>query len=594
MDAAFRIWFEDGVTAVYARELVPQKQADKTIYQTRVKGIDVTWTFTGHRGGVLVDLALQGTGPLGVTRVDSLYFDLDTPQKTARFALFGNRWLHSETRFPCELKESMEYASDGIGLLDTLDGRGTVMAFTVPLVNVVAAGVVRQGGAFALFAKTEFTKAKGKEACLRAEQVFFSQSVTIDELFDIYRELLPQSHFPMPRLTGWNSWDYYLDKVRPEDIYENIEALSRLSFAHKLDYIVIDDGWQQDWGEWTENEKFACGLEEVAAHIKEKGFTPGIWMAPILTRETAACFEQQKAWLCRDKEGNFIRVGKKDFLIDPTVPDAHAFVLDNYRRLYQKGYRLFKIDFLSPLLDARELHDKAATPYSALRALIADIQRVTGEDAVILGCSLPIQCGADVAPSMRIGIDIHNHFSHVKWIAEALSWAWMYNGKVTRIDPDFLVVRGEETSSEPLQWVGGKPWRILPKRRSDMTESDHFESRWRNGDQFNAVEARTWARLAAITGGNLFLSDRISVLNERGIQIIEEAVCAARDSARPVYLRDDVRLPSVWMAEDELLVINWEDIPVTKTLKDLPGLDGELQVTLLPHESFLMEIDSGR
>ena len=169
---------------------------------------------------------------------------------------------------------------------------------------------------------------------------------------------------------------------------------------------------------------------------------------------------------------------------------------------------------------------------------------------------------------------------------------------IYRIDPDFLIVRGLDTANEPLKWEG-TPNYTAPKRLRDMTDTEIFRSRWRQGDQFNAVEAETWAYLVAISGGNLFLSDRISVLNERGISIIDSALNAAREECRPVYLPDDTRLPSLWLAEGELLLINWEDVPVTKTVEfsgtlksNKPYLlkDGKLTVTLLPHESFLANI----
>ena len=221
----------------------------------------------------------------------------------------------------------------------------------------------------------------------------------------------------------------------------------------------------------------------------------------------------------------------------------------------------------------------------------------TGKDAVILGCSLPVQCGADIAPSMRIGVDVHNHFSHVKWIAEILSWTWTYNNKTTRIDPDFLVVRGLETANEPLKWEGALNY-TAPKRMAEMTDADLFKSRWRQGDQFNALEAETWAYLVALCGGNIFLSDRMSTLNDRGISIINKAFCAASEGCRPIYLRDDERLPSLWMAEDKLLIVNWQDVPVTKQLDGFCGslssdkpfehFSYTVSVTLLPHESILI------
>jgi len=172
----------------------------------------------------------------------------------------------------------------------------------------------------------------------------------------------------------------------------------------------------------------------------------------------------------------------------------------------------------------------------------------------------------------------------------------MYNNYVTRIDPDFMIVRGEETADEPLIWEPGTPKYVAPKRASQMTEADIFECHWRNGDQFNAVEAETWANLVAISGGNIFLSDRIAVLNKKGISILTQAFDAASECCKPIFLPDDRRLPSKWESEKAILLINWEDVPVEKTITFCRALhsckpfclnDHKLTVTLQPHESFL-------
>lgn len=595
MDFCFKLYFSDEEITVWRSSLTGVDEGSSTVYKTSVKGAEVVWKFEVTERGTLVDLSVAGNAPLYLKRIDSLRFGPVSFKKTDRVLSFSSNMRRSEHRFPCELPEGIERFGDCTGHFADLTARGMALAMVAPFRNVVGAGALKCGDTLEFFAKTEFTEGMQSECALSAERVFYSDDVTVDELYDIYRSFLPQSSFPMPKLVGWNTWDYYLARVTPEDIFENIDAMSKMPFADKLDYVVIDDGWQKEWGIWVENDKFACGLDYVAGRIKEAGFLPGIWMAPLLMKDTCEGFENRHHWFCRNEKGEFVRDEGKCCLIDPTVPEAEEFILNNYRYLYSCGYRLFKIDYLSPLVNVKSFYDKNATAYSALSKLILKIREATGPDAVILGCSLPVQCGADIAPSMRIGVDIHNHFGHAKWIAESLSWTWMYNNKTTRIDPDFLVVRGLETANEGLIWEGTPNYRA-PKRRCDMTEGDLFMSRWRQGDQFNAVEAETWAYLVSISGGNIFLSDRMSVLNERGICIISRALDMAADECRPHYLADDARLPSLWTAENRLLLVNWEDIPMTKTVdcgaemlesdKEFTLENGKLTVTLLPHESF--------
>ena len=78
----------------------------------------------------------------------------------------------------------------------------------------------------------------------------------------------------------------------------------------------------------------------------------------------------------------------------PTHPEVEAFVMENYRYQYRCGYRLFKIDYVSAMLKVKVFHDPSATPYGVLNTLMQKIQEATGPDAVLLGCSLPPECGA--------------------------------------------------------------------------------------------------------------------------------------------------------------------------------------------------------
>ena len=597
MNYGIKLYFTGETLSLSLDEMNKICNGNEIRYSTAARGAKIICTEKKAFGGSIFSLSLQSEEPLFLERIDFPVFSCAPISKTDRILFFGNNMCHCTHRYPCELGEGIQYAADCIGLFPSLNASGMAMAMIAPFTNTVGAGVKKEGDKYEFFAKTEFTEGKRTEKALSSEKVFLANSITIEELQNVYRDFLPISSFPMPRLTGWNTWDYYLNRVTPEDIFENAEALKRMPFADKLDYIVIDDGWQKEWGEWVENEKFACGLDTVANKIKECGFLPGIWASPLLMKEKCEGFAAREHWFCRDENGKFIRSEGNTCIIDPTVPDAREFILDIYRRLYAYGYRLFKIDYLSPLLKVKKFHDSSATPYSALRALIKDVKAVTGEDTVILGCSLPVQCGADIAPSMRRGVDIHNHFTHVKWISEILSWTWMYNNRCTRIDPDFLVVRGLETANEPLMWEGS-PNYTAPKRMADMTDTELFRSRWRQGDQFNALEAETWASIVALSGGNVFLSDKMSVLNERGIAIIQKAFEIESEECRPVYLEGDERLPSLWKAKNKLLIVNWQDTPKTLSFAAQDGKytsekpftfkNGTLSATLLPHESILL------
>ncbi len=592
---SFRLYFAEKTVTVSAADLQGEVCGDVTVYRASVDNAEVTWTHTPYAGGILVDLSVSSNVPLGIRRIDSVVCNPCFPKMTDHIALIGRATTENEIRFPSELGVNTEYCETAMGWYEDLSLSGSLVAGVSPFRNICAATACKgEDGCVTFCVKTEYTKSLQQATRLDAERAYVNQAVSIDEFYTLYRDLLPQSSFPMPKLTGWNTWDYYLDRVTAEDVFENVEALKTMSFADRLDYIVIDDGWQKGWGDWVENEKFSCGLSEVARRIREAGFIPGIWMTPVGVRDDVAVFRAHPEWFCRGEDGELFETSGLYYL-DPTHPDARQFILDAYLYQYRAGFRLFKMDYVSPLLEIKDFYDKTATPYGVLADLVNDVKAYTGPDVVILGCSLPLECGADIAPSMRLGLDIHNHFSHVKAIARSIAWSSVYNNKITRVDPDFLVVRGEETADEPLIWEGDRNDYPAPPR-AKQTSKDRMKLIWRHGDQFNALEAETWANLVALSGGNIFLSDRMSVLNERGIQIIENAFRLAGESLRPKYLSDDYRNPSVFLGDKALVVVNWEEIPRTVTV---PGIetplcsekpfdltDKQLTVTLLPHESF--------
>lgn len=597
MELGFRIWFEEKTVYIPMTSLTAERCGDVTTYRTEVGEAAVVWTHTAYAGGSLVQLEVTSQKPLGIRRMDSIVCSVGIPEATDHITTMGRSVLTNEIRFPHEFGVDTEYCPNAVGLFRHLDEAGLLLLAVSPFENVSTSVAAKDAqGSFTFSVKTEFTQSLVSGKHLVTERAYINESITIGDFFRVYRELLPQSTFPMPKLTGWNSWDYYLRDVSAADVFENAQALKQMPFAEHLRYIVIDDGWELDRGVWRENEKFACGLKAVADGILAAGFLPGIWMAPVGVQKDGAVATQHPEWLCRDATGEYLtRYGMN--YIDPTHPEAHQFIMDNYRYQYEAGFRLFKMDFVSPLLSCRDFYDKNATPYGVLAQLIRDVQENTGPDAVLLGCSLPAECGANIAPSMRIGLDIHNHFSHVRAIARSIAWASMFNNKVTRIDPDFLIVRGEETATEPITWAeGGVRKEFYAPPRAKQTDKDRRKVIWRHGDQFTAIEAETWANLVALSGGNMFLSDRMSALNQRGIEIIDNAFRLAGESVQPVYLREDHRVPSLWLGDRGMVIVNWEEVPRTITVtkiqqkltshKPFTQEGDRVTVTLLPHESF--------
>ena len=446
-----------------------------------------------------------------------------------------------------------------------------------------------------------FTSSRSDQYSLLTETICVITGLTPVAAVTRYGQLLPQipnEKFAKP-LIGWSTWDYYFTAINPEDLEENMAAIrENPKLSEKIDCIFVDDGWQHREGEWFANYRFPMGTKGLADTIYQKGFQPGIWtngcQVWFLTHTGLRCPEM----MLKDEKGNAITFEDR-LVIDPTHPMGEKYIFETYKRLRGDGFKLFKVDFVSSILLAEEFYDPACGPYGAIRKLFSIIRRAVGDESQIIGCSYPGDCGPGLVESCRFAVDIHNQWEHVLWILEYMQLSFWENQRLYRLDPDFLVVRGSETSLEENTNVFN-PAPNLPFKENAPS------NRWRKGLVFDAYEAETWANLVVFCAGNIILGDRLSKLNPLGVQLVVEHLEPNKATAMPMDLGDEAHA-SVWYSQEDqkLLVVNLNDEPYEKVV-DLVALgvsthakfscnkpfsyeDGVIRTMLQKHESAVLE-----
>lgn len=453
---------------------------------------------------------------------------------------------------------------------------------------------------------TSFTVGQSVSETLSTETTLVYQEKSPLAAFRKYAEHLPElpaNKLPEP-MVGWNSWDYYFTTVSSAAVKENLEFIHHdVALRSRLTAVVVDDGWETCVGEWYANHRFPEGLKHLADMIKSYGLIPGIWTNGAQTESLCEAALRHPEYYILDEFGIPFTVDGKQVL-DPTHPAAEGFILDTYSRLYEAGFRIFKVDFISTILEGKRFYDKACGPYEAVRRLLRLIRQAVGQDSHIVGCSFPAECGAGIVDSSRISVDIHNHWPHVLWIMEYMQARFWMNGKLFRIDPDMLVVRGCETSLEEETNVFN-PWNLVPPGR------DRFTSRWRRGPVFNYQEAETWANLVVFSGGDILLGDRLSMLNPQGLKLLHAHLEPHQHSAVPLDLGDR-EVSEVWYDchTDSLLLVNTEDtyremefsfarfqLSAPEGIccdKPCTYQNGVCKVPLQPHESAILSWKTGQ
>ncbi|MCP4639108.1 MAG: alpha-galactosidase [bacterium] len=376
----------------------------------------------------------------------------------------------------------------------------------------------------------------------------------LDALGALWRERLERKP-AKERVRGWNSWDAYSGAVSRAAIDENIEAAQSL-FGNTVQVFGIDEGWEVQWGDWRPNAKFPEGLEDYCDHVKSRGCTPGIWTAPLLVNTYNPLFLEKPEWFARDASGQIRRdtysYGPMAYL-DPTQPEVIDHVAGIFTRLREAGFEYFKVDFCHCILQAERFADPSVSRLGLNRRVFAAIRQAIGENAYLLSCGAPYESVAGLVDAVRTSGDIHIYWGHVLANAGAIAGrSWMQD-RLWNCDPDFLVVRGPDTAEPPFE-------------KDRVVQPLGPEGGWNAGREFNEAEARAYALLVHLSGGDTFLGDALPKLNETGVDILRKTLEPRDVPALPADMfTSDQDLPRVWISRDDSDVLvglfNWSDKP---------------------------------
>ncbi|MBT3346688.1 MAG: hypothetical protein HN712_04235 [Gemmatimonadetes bacterium] len=358
-----------------------------------------------------------------------------------------------------------------------------------------------------------------------------------------------------PPMTGWNSWDYYAGAVTREIMDENLQA-GRQVLGEGRHVLAIDEGWEQQWGTWEPNAKFAAGLEDYCQHVTSAGWCPGIWTAPLLVNTYNPLYLEKPEWFAARADGQ-IQVDAYSYgpmaYLDVTRPEVLDHIEGIFRRLRGMGFEYFKVDFSHCILGARMFHDRRVGRADLIRRAFEAIRRAIGAEAYLLSCGSPYESVVGLVDAVRSTGDIHIFWGHVLRNVGALATRWWMQGNLWNCDPDFLVVRGPDTA-------------LPPYAKRAVVSPLGLDNGWLAGREFSATEARTYALLVHLTGGDLFLSDPLQRMGPEGLQILGPVITPRAVAAVPVDLFDSEQdLPRIWIsrtAEDTLVgLFNWGDKP---------------------------------
>ncbi len=410
-----------------------------------------------------------------------------------------------------------------------------------------------------------------------------------------------------PRPVAWNSWDYVRDLVSEEYVLRNLDVIAEDPVLREhVQYIVIDSGWEQRYGDWIPNPRFPHGMEWIAQQIIARGFKAGLWVAPTILENCSVPALWNTELLAHGRAGvpcqAFQCMLRYGFVLDIRKQAARQWLHDLFARYREMGYTYFKTDFLRHISNAVFFNGRRVPKGDLVREVMEVVREAIGPECHLVGCNYPDETGSGLVNSNRISGDISPHWETVRLNARSLGARFWMHQRVWCNDPDFAVCRGPETSDDPdidRMHAGDiflRPQDLHAHRPQFLSE----------------IEARTLLSLVILTGGSVTLSDNLPVLNETGLDLLRRTMSARPGlQMRPLDLFT-VEVPTLWLqdvtdGEKRLGVVHWGDRPSARCIQlaeltrrswhrvtdfwtgeELTQSGGEIRIQCAPHETKLL------
>ncbi|MPN09609.1 hypothetical protein SDC9_156900 [bioreactor metagenome] len=196
-----------------------------------------------------------------------------------------------------------------------------------------------------------------------------------------------------------------------------------------------------------------------------------------------------------------------------------------------------------------------------MRRLLSPVREATRNRAEILGCNYPFFTGTDLADAVRTGGDIHAGWGEISANSINIAARYWMNRTLFQCDPDFALCRSPETADDP-EMFDLRP--VLVYSMPDDREP---------GDRNRALVGRDIGRsqievllsLILVSAGSINLSDRMTRLNEEGLELARKVVSAEPgETAVPLDLFEQEHA-RFWLQKipggHRLLLVNWENEP---------------------------------
>ncbi|PHN08653.1 alpha-galactosidase [Flavilitoribacter nigricans] len=233
-----------------------------------------------------------------------------------------------------------------------------------------------------------------------------------------------------------------------------IEEIRRAAELN-VDIFVLDDGWEQNQGDWTPHkQRLPRGLAPIKSELDKHGIKMGLWFSPMGIDKTTARYQAHPEWVIRDSEGQPIGA-QWDHPAFDFVSGFYDLFIEDCKKLIDAGARFFKWDAIN-------------TFYSVLPDLQHGSKEYTKEEIraryeylLPIYVTRAMQELTDYEPELIIEIDLTEARRVMNGLAPLSQGKvfWMNNGASGY--NDYSVYRAKSMRSIPNQYAGIIPLELF-------------------------------------------------------------------------------------------------------------------------------------
>jgi len=271
------------------------------------------------------------------------------------------------------------------------------------------------------------------------EMIFcFEPTTTATDVWTRWVAITHKARINKGAVYGWCSWYDRTTKIDEAHTMEVAKILADNPNVFGKGILQIDDGYQKMDGDWSGNDKFPSGMAAVAKKIRDLGWIPGVWFAPLMINPSHPWMKQNPDAIQKDAGGISSFMNANPFHPDganwivPDHPESVKFLYNIIKDARDRGYGYIKIDFNG--IGSR-FHDPTKTRLQIFRELYTLYRSAAGDEMYMLSClGQPTRGVIGFIDSARVGPD--SHPAHFKMCLESVLRFQIYDNVWWQNDPD--------------------------------------------------------------------------------------------------------------------------------------------------------------